>query len=133
KSLHGAYKIGKFWDKIPHCETRGLCSLCNSPESMEHILLNYDKSPASGITWKAASDLWCKHKSSWPKIQFSTILGCNLGMLHDVEGKEKLGVSRLFKILILESAHLWKLRCERVIKISRVKEKFHSETKILNR
>ncbi|KAG1871706.1 hypothetical protein F4604DRAFT_1582993, partial [Suillus subluteus] len=47
KCLHGTYKIGEFWDKIPHCEIRGQCSLCNSPENMEHILLDCDKSLTS--------------------------------------------------------------------------------------
>ncbi|KAG1760574.1 ribonuclease H-like protein [Suillus occidentalis] len=134
KSLHGAYKIGEFWDKIPHCENRGKCGLCDSPESMEHILIDCDKSSASRIIWKAASDLWRKRESNWPEIQFGTILGCNLAVLRDAKGKKKLGATRLFKILILESAHLiWKLRCERTIKFEGDKDKFHSDPEILNR
>lgn len=44
------------------------------------------------------------------------------------------GKSRLFKIIVLESAHLiWKLRCERVIKNEGIKEKYHTETEIYNR
>ncbi|KAG1861731.1 hypothetical protein DFJ58DRAFT_657208, partial [Suillus subalutaceus] len=134
KCLHGAYKIGEFWDKIPHCEIRGRCCLCNSPETMEHILLDCDKSSAQRVIWKAAKDLWCKCESSWLEICFSTILGCYLLIFHNAEGKEKLGATRLFRILTLESAHLiWKLRCERVIKLAGNKDKFHSETEIHNR
>lgn len=59
KSLHGTYKIGDFWDKIPNYEQRGQSGLCHSPETMEHILLECG-SLASRSIWWAASDLWCK-------------------------------------------------------------------------
>ncbi|KAG1773495.1 ribonuclease H-like protein [Suillus occidentalis] len=134
KCLHGAYKIGEFWDKIPNCENRGKCSLCDLPESMEHILLDCNQSSASRVIWEAAADLWKKREANWPQIRFGTILGCNLAVLKDIKGKKKLGATRLFKILVLESAHLiWKLRCERVIKFGGDKEKYHSDPEILNR
>ncbi|KAG1882495.1 hypothetical protein F4604DRAFT_1879514 [Suillus subluteus] len=133
KSLHGAYKIGEFWDKIPHYEERGKCGLCSSPESMEHILLECE-SPASCTIWQAANDLWCKREPNWPEVQFGTILGCNLAIFTDDKGKIKSGSSRLFKIIVQESAHLiWKLRCKRTIKFEGIKEKFHSKTEIYNR
>ncbi|KAG2744934.1 hypothetical protein P692DRAFT_20849982 [Suillus brevipes Sb2] len=132
KCLHGAYKIGEFWDKIPNYEHRGKCGLCGSLETMEHILIECE-SVASRTIWKAAEDLWCKREDSWPEIRFGTILSSNLANL-DHSGKKKIGKNRLFKILVLESAHLiWKLRCERTIKFEGVKEKFHSEYEIYNR
>ncbi|KAG1807200.1 hypothetical protein EV424DRAFT_1474235 [Suillus variegatus] len=110
KFLHGAYKIGEFWDKIPHLEQRGICDICSSPERMEHILLKRKLIPLRMI-WKAAQDLWCKRKATWPEIHFSTILGCNLATFYNNNGKKMVGKSRLFKIIVLESAHLiWKLR-----------------------
>ncbi|KAG2088266.1 uncharacterized protein F5147DRAFT_748446 [Suillus discolor] len=134
KSLHGAYKIGEFWDKIPNCEMRGRCGLCDLPESMEHILLDCDKSTASKTIWKAAKELWQKHESNWPGVCFGTILGCNLITFRDPQKKLKLETTRLFKTLILESAHLiWKLRCKRTIKFGGNREKYHSEAEILNR
>jgi hypothetical protein len=42
KSIHGAYKIGEFWDKIPNYEGRGECGICRVPETMEHILTECD-------------------------------------------------------------------------------------------
>lgn len=133
KSIHGAYKIGEFWDKIPNYEQRGQCSLCRSPESMEHILLDCN-SLASRTIWKAAKDLWCKREVSWPNIRFGTILGCSLITFNNENGKKITGKSRLFNILGLVSAHLiWKLRCERTIKYKGNQEKFHSETEIYNR
>jgi len=133
KSLHGAYKIGEFWDRIPHYEQRGKCGVCGSLETMEHILIEC-KSLASRTIWQAANDLWCKREANWPEIRFGTILSCNLADFRDNGGKKKLGKSRLFKIIVLESAHLiWKLRCERTIKLNGIREKFHSETEIYNR
>ncbi|KAG1759797.1 hypothetical protein EV702DRAFT_985928 [Suillus placidus] len=134
KSLHGAYKIGKFWDNIPQYKIRGQCGLCRIPESMEHILLYCDESLASRVIWKAAKDLWLQRETSWPEIRFGTILGCNLITLRNTEGKTKVGATRLFKILVLESAHLiWKLRCERAIRFDGDKDKYHSETEIYNK
>ncbi|KAG1781340.1 hypothetical protein EV702DRAFT_1177564 [Suillus placidus] len=113
KSLHEAYKIGKFWDNIPQYEIRG---------------------QSSRVIWKAAKDLWLQRETSWPEIRFGTILGCNLITLCNTEGKTKVGATRLFKILVLESAYLiWKLRCERAIRFDGDKDKYHSETEIYNK
>lgn len=133
KSLHRAYKIGEFWDKIPNYEQRGLCRMCNIPETMEHILLEY-KYPTTKTIWQVARDLWCKREETWPEIRFGMILGCNLAKFYNSNRKNKPGKNRLFKIIVLESAHLiWKLRCEHVIKFEGRKEKFHSEVEIYNR
>ncbi|KAG1859325.1 hypothetical protein DFJ58DRAFT_715721 [Suillus subalutaceus] len=124
----------EFWDKIPHCENRGKCGLCDSPESMEHILLDCDNSSTSRIIWKAASDLWCKREPNWPEIRFGMILRCNLATFSNTKGKTKVGATRLFKILVTESAHLiWKIRCQWTIKYGGDKEKYHSDTEIINR
>lgn len=134
KSLHSAYKIGKFWDNIPQHEQRGQCGLCRLPESMEHILLDCQDLLASKVIWKAATDLWLKRETCWPEVRFGTILGCNLITIRNSEGKMKVGATRLFRILVLESAHLiWKLRCERAIQFGEDKEKYHTETEIYNK
>ncbi|KAG1734359.1 hypothetical protein EDD22DRAFT_982468 [Suillus occidentalis] len=112
-NLHGAYKIGDFWDKISNYEQRGQCGLCRLPESMEHILINCN-SLASCTIWKATS--------------------CNLATFINKDGKEMMGKSRLFRIIMLESAHLiWKIRCKRVIKNDGITEKHHSATEIYNK
>ncbi|KAG1766598.1 hypothetical protein EV702DRAFT_1182290 [Suillus placidus] len=103
ESIHNAYKIGNFWEKIPNYENRG----------------------------KPLAKL---RESSWPHIKFGTILGCNLATFRDEKGKKKEGMRCLFTILILESAHLiWKIRCERVIKIGDNRELHHSDKEIYNR
>ena len=36
KTMHGTYKTGRYWRKIPECEERETCKICNTTESMEH-------------------------------------------------------------------------------------------------
>lgn len=113
KSIHSAYKIRDFWENIPNFENRGRCGLCGEPKNMEHILLECDKSLASKVIWGAAKDIWLKREISWPCIRFGTTLGCYLANFKDGKGKKKVGLHRLFIILILESTHLiWKIHCE---------------------
>jgi hypothetical protein len=38
KSIHNAYKVGRYWSNIPGYEDRGICSNCDETESLEHIL-----------------------------------------------------------------------------------------------
>jgi ribonuclease HI len=134
KNLHGAYRLGEFWQNIPNFEQRGTCNLCGEVESMEHILIECENSPARKTIWKLAEELWKKREKDWPDVRYGTILGSNLAHFTDSKGKRLEGKSRLFTILITESAHMiWKLRCERVIKFDNAEEKFHSEKEIHNR
>ncbi|KAG1809887.1 uncharacterized protein HD556DRAFT_1428133 [Suillus plorans] len=111
KNLHGAYRLGEFWQNIPNYEHRGTCRLCGGIESMEHILVECEDSPARKLIWKLAEKLWCRRKDTWPNIRFGTILGCNLAHFMDTKKKRLEGKSRLFSILTYESTHLiWKLR-----------------------
>jgi hypothetical protein len=74
-----------------------------------------------------------KWEKDWPDVRYSTILGSNLVHFTNSKGKRLKGKSRLFTILITESAHMiWKLRCERVIKFDNAEEKFHSDKEIHN-
>ncbi|KAG1837674.1 hypothetical protein C8R48DRAFT_751614 [Suillus tomentosus] len=134
KNLHGAYRLGEFWQNIPNFEQRGTCNLCREVESMEHILTECENSPARKIIWKLAEELWKKREKDWPDVRYGTILGSNLAHFTDSKGKRLEGKSRLFTILITESAHMiWKLRCEHVIKFDNAEEKFHSDKEIHNR
>ncbi|KIN93251.1 hypothetical protein M404DRAFT_171559, partial [Pisolithus tinctorius Marx 270] len=115
KSLQGCYKTGEYWLKIPSYEMRGTCVFCGEPESMSHILIECTSSPFQSIIWPLAECLWLMHGTQWPEITFGTILGAGLAVFCNCR-KKAIGDSRLFTILILESAHLiWKLRCEWVI------------------
>ncbi|KIJ06161.1 hypothetical protein PAXINDRAFT_92421 [Paxillus involutus ATCC 200175] len=134
KSLHEGYKIGEYWDRITNLERRGRCHLCGETETMEHILLECDESLASQTIWGLAECLWRKRETYWPEIRFGTILGCNLINFTDNKNRKQRGKSRLFTILMSESAHLiWKLRCERAIKLEGDTSKFHTREEIQNR
>ena len=115
KALHGAFRIGKFWNDIPHLTNRAHCASCNeSPESLKHILIDCDNSAISTI-WRLAEQTWPNSFGPWPDIQLGLILGCgSIALPHpDDESIIWSGPSRLLRILISESAHLiWVLRCE---------------------
>ncbi|KAJ3884468.1 hypothetical protein GG344DRAFT_60480 [Lentinula edodes] len=117
-AIHNGYKVGKFWDNIPEYETRGMCKECNATsESLEHILLEC-RAPGQKEIWSFAKNLWAKNGMSWPDLKFDigTILGCGLADFRNRQKKREKGKSRLFRIMISESAYLiWKLRNERVI------------------
>ena len=118
KALHGAFRIGNFWNDIPQYEQRAHCASCNeSPESLDHILIDCENAAISTI-WRLARQTWPTSFGPWPDIQLSLILGCgSIALPHqDDESKIKRGPSRLLRILVSESAHLiWVLRCERTI------------------
>ncbi|KAG1879325.1 ribonuclease H-like protein [Suillus tomentosus] len=100
KTLHGTHKLGDFWKNIPNYEQRAKCALCNNEiESMAHILTTCQSNERQKI-WKMTKNIWLEKYGPWPRITIGTIMG----------------TSRLFRILISESAHLiWTIRCERVI------------------
>ncbi|KAF9234528.1 hypothetical protein BU15DRAFT_52534 [Melanogaster broomeanus] len=134
KVLHNAYKIGEYWQLMANYELRGSCHLCGETETMEHILLECDKSVAITTIWQLSKDLWQKRETTWPTITFGTVMGSQLVMFRDGRNKKIEGKTRLFRILVTEAAHLiWKLRCERAIKFEGRDELFHSSTEIHNR
>ncbi|KAJ3858590.1 hypothetical protein EV359DRAFT_52058 [Lentinula novae-zelandiae] len=115
---HNGYKVGEFWDNIPGYEPRGKCKECNGqPETLEHILIECT-APGPKEIWGLAKQTWEKTGLQWSDLQFDfgTILCCGLADFKNTEGKRETGQSRLFRILISESAYLiWKIRNERVI------------------
>lgn len=116
KTMHGGYKIGKYWENINGYENRGVCPLCeNEEESMEHILLECN-SPERKIIWNLARDLLKMKGIALPELRIGSILGCGLAEVRDSSNKLRPGASRLIRIVISESAHMiWTIRCERRI------------------
>ncbi|KAG1862607.1 hypothetical protein F4604DRAFT_1683755 [Suillus subluteus] len=134
KNLRGVYCLGDFWLNILNFEKRGTCKLCGGIESMEHILIECQDSLVRQTVWNLAEKLWCRRENDWPVIRYGTILRCNLAHFTDSKKKRLEGKTRLFSILISESAHLiWKLRCEHVIKFNNEEDKFHPKKEIHNR
>ena len=131
KAMHGAYKIGKFWTRIPGYETRGQCPRCHTTEDMDHILTTCMAEPVR-IVWHLAQETWPHAPELWPNISLGLILaGGTLTTPEEMEPEQsknddseartqrrstKQGMDRLLQILVSESAHLiWVLRCDRVI------------------
>ncbi|KAE9398231.1 hypothetical protein BT96DRAFT_822334 [Gymnopus androsaceus JB14] len=114
-TIHNGYKVGDYWRNIPTMEHHTECHHCKCDESMEHILLECEAHGQAKI-WELAKDLWNVKKTEWIAPDFGTILSCGLIKIKDPEGKYMRGDSRLYRIIVSESAHLiWKLRCDRVI------------------
>ena len=42
KLLHGAYRVGGYWENVPSFGHRAVCAVCGVTETMEHILLECD-------------------------------------------------------------------------------------------
>ena len=124
KAMHNTPMVGEVWTNIPGYEGRGTCGICNTTETMIHILTECTAEPV-GIIWNLAKKTWPHNQTHWPDISLGIILGS--GCLTPPEdppenrderrGRMKAkGAKRLLQILISEAAHLvWVLRCERVI------------------
>ena len=71
KTMHGAYKCGKYWTNIPTCEHRGICHACDGvEESMEHILT---ECRGQEYVWKITEELWTLRGLPWIRPRFGTI------------------------------------------------------------
>ncbi|KAF7986133.1 hypothetical protein HWV62_38488 [Athelia sp. TMB] len=133
KSLHRAYKVGKYWANIPEWEHREKCHACGDPEeSLEHILLECEE-PGRKIIWDLAESLWKKKVDKWPDLKnIGSILACTMADFQDSQGQKIPGAGRMYKILITESAHMiWRLRNQRMNEGDR--EKWPTETEIGNK
>ncbi|KAF9555220.1 hypothetical protein CPC08DRAFT_744282 [Agrocybe pediades] len=111
KAVHNAYKIGRWWERIQNYEYRGRCQVCNTTETMEHILTECQASGQETI-WRLARNLWLKKDLPWPNPTIGLILGCGMAAFRRRGKVASPGTNRLYTILVSESAHLiWKQRC----------------------
>ncbi|KAJ7033898.1 ribonuclease H-like protein [Mycena alexandri] len=107
--IHDGYKVGAYWDGIPNHSQRGKCTQCGVHESMEHIL-TVCTIPGQEEVWDIASEMWRLKTGKDMRPTVAQIMAGGATELGDP------GTTRLYKILITESAHLiWRLRNERVI------------------
>lgn len=106
--IHDAYKVGYYWEKIAGSEHQGKCNSCGVTETMQHILTQC-REPGQSQVWELASELWRLKTGSDLKPTMGEIMACGAVEISDP------GESRLFRIVVAESAHLvWKLRNKRV-------------------
>ncbi|KAJ3753028.1 RNase H-domain-containing protein [Lentinula raphanica] len=110
-AIHNGYKVGDYWKHRLLMEPRAECPHCRVPESLEHILVECEiPGQRENIFADEATG------SQWKNINFGVIMGSGLIDLKKEDEKKSTGLSRLFRIIVSESAYLiWKLRNERVI------------------
>ncbi|EIW59901.1 uncharacterized protein TRAVEDRAFT_122926 [Trametes versicolor FP-101664 SS1] len=133
KALHGALKIGTYWDNIPGYEQRTSCSHCAVPESLEHIWNECD-APGALVIWRNVLDLLRRAGVTIPQLHFAALLAAPAISIKCADGKAIPGRTRLLRIVLTESCHLiWKLRCERVIGREGDPERYHSLREIRRR
>ena len=117
--LHDAYMIGDNWLKpgfAPEYQERSECQVCHTTETIDHILTKCQANGQAHV-WQLAKKLWHQKNKTDLTITVGTILASPNGILKEKE-KKKNGTSRLYRLIMSESAHLiWKLRCERVIQM----------------
>ncbi|EIN08079.1 RnaseH-domain-containing protein, partial [Punctularia strigosozonata HHB-11173 SS5] len=117
RALHNSHRIGGFWRNIPGYAEREKCAYCGEEESMEHIMIECERSRCM-IIWDLVKDAWPEGRGPLPRITLGLILGCGALQINveDQQSKRERpaqGRSRLLRILISESAYLvWVLRCE---------------------
>ncbi|KAI0677753.1 hypothetical protein C8Q78DRAFT_1090248, partial [Trametes maxima] len=74
KALHGAHRVGEYWNHIPGYEQRGLCAKCGTHETMEHILTKCT-APGQEIAWKLAKETLEKRGVKLQTINLGIALG----------------------------------------------------------
>ncbi|OSD06063.1 RnaseH-domain-containing protein [Trametes coccinea BRFM310] len=116
KTLHGVYRVGRYWNNIQGHEARARCALCGDEDSMEHILQECS-SMEVGLVWKLVSTALARAGVAVPaKPSFGLYMAAPALSVTGDGGKIKPGPTRLVRTVIPEAAHLvWKLRCRRVI------------------
>jgi ribonuclease HI len=117
-AAHDGYWLGKKWDceNFPdEIKARQFCKHCGTVKDMAHILTTCNSGERECV-WAQAEDVWRKRGYEWENPNIGLIIGCGTANFRDKEGSRKPGDSRLFRILIAESAYaIWKMRCQRVI------------------
>ncbi|KAI0683429.1 ribonuclease H-like protein [Cytidiella melzeri] len=127
--MHNSLKVGKFWAHIPNLEERSTCHLCDEEDTINRILAEC-VAPECLRIWALCKHLWNLKASviPWLGKHLGNLLGAPLADFTTPDGKRQPGLSRLYRIMMTESAHLiWRLRCER--RIDR-KGETHSLTEI---
>ncbi|GLB44704.1 putative RNA-DNA hybrid ribonuclease activity [Lyophyllum shimeji] len=112
-SMHDAYMIGSHWLRPKYSQeyqARAFCEHDGQLETMEHILTDCE-TPGQKEVWEEAKRLWSrKREGDWFEPSLGVILGSPLAAFKDEGGNKLAGDTRLYRILMAESAYLiWKM------------------------
>ncbi|KAJ7096497.1 ribonuclease H-like protein [Mycena crocata] len=113
--IHDGYKVGRYWRNITGHEWKGICDHCGAEESMNHILTECQEHGQKQV-WDLASELWEMKTKKPLRPLIGEIMACGVIKRGLKPNSVDKGTSRLFRILVSESAFLiWRLRNERRI------------------
>ncbi|KAH9851555.1 RnaseH-domain-containing protein, partial [Lenzites betulinus] len=131
--MHGAYKIGGYWEHVPGYEGRATCAVCGVEENIAHILMDCE-APGTQQLWRLARGLLEKTGFELPRLTLGLIMAAP-SLQRRAKPKTKTdSAARLARIVVTETAHLlWKLRCERVIGKEDGSTRRHSESDVVKR
>ncbi|KAI0349339.1 ribonuclease H-like protein [Trametes cingulata] len=133
KALHGALRVGTFWENIPGYENRAVCNHCATTESVQHILTACT-APGQSLLWRLTRSALTKRNVHLPNMTMGLALGAHLLAFTDESGRQRAGVSRLARILVTETVYLiWALRCQRVVGWTDEPDRVHSTRELVNR
>ncbi|KAF9058189.1 hypothetical protein BJ165DRAFT_1412160 [Panaeolus papilionaceus] len=120
--MHDAHKIGEYWSNKTNYEHRGRCRLCDTTETMDHILTEC-RGSGQEIAWKLAKAVLRKRDLNWKTPSLGQMLGQGYENPGRKISKKRRGLQRLKRIVITETMHLiWKLRYP---------DKLHGKEKLL--
>ncbi|KAH7099072.1 hypothetical protein BKA62DRAFT_608330, partial [Auriculariales sp. MPI-PUGE-AT-0066] len=117
RGKHMAHRCGDFFERMgPEWQHLAVCRLCeDTTDSFEHALMTCEDGVRAQV-WRLAEQLWTSRGGEWPALSIGLVLGCGAVSIRNAKRKYDAGATRLFRILIAESAHLiWNLRCDRRI------------------
>jgi ribonuclease HI len=110
--IHDAYKVGKHWLKVSGSEWKGICT-SGVTETMNHILTECQENGQKQV-WDLALELWILKTKQLLRPLIGEIMVRALIKRGTKPGATDKATSRLYRILVSESAHLiWRLRNER--------------------
>src|SRR5260221_9939887 len=100
---------------MPELSKRGMCSTCNTPETMQHIVFNCEANQCN-IIWNATQAICSKKNIVTPDLDIMTIMALPLINIRSETRQACPRATHLLRIVISECAFLvWKLRCERLL------------------
>ncbi|KAJ6542193.1 hypothetical protein DFH09DRAFT_1089258 [Mycena vulgaris] len=87
KGMHGAHRIGKYWEHIPEYGNRAVGTSSSSANR-----------PGQATVWRLAEELWTKKRGHLlPPPSMGGALGCALATFEQESRKKPSGVNRLYR------------------------------------
>ena len=119
KLIHGRLRSGAYWKNVPGYKERVYCKHCQNLETMDHILFSCTIEGREQI-WEMAEKLYelsmkKNNRLSWTVPSKALLRGLSSLKLRNTNGKYNKQATERYKLIVSETAWLWKCRNERVI------------------